>query len=83
MSLHLVFNTAGLKSCLARRLTDEPVVLLGDGVYEITDSTVNCYALREDAETRGVADTSQAKLIDYADLVTLTIDHPPSISWAD
>ena len=33
MSLHLVFNSAGYAACRQRKLSDDPIILLGDGVY--------------------------------------------------
>ena len=84
MSLHLVFTLAGLEHCQKRRHAGEPVVLLGDGVYGISEAIDNCYILQPDAQNRGVTPSVQApQFIDYETFVQLTIDHHPSVSWTD
>ena len=84
MSLHLVFTLQGLESCLLRRQPAEPIVLLGDGTYALSQIDIECFVLREDAAARGI--TSNGKNIhgiDYAEFVELSTDHSPVVSWAD
>ena len=84
MSLHLVFTLQGLESCLQRRQPAEPIVLLGDGAYALSQSDIECFVLREDAAARGI--TSNGKNIhgiDYAEFVELSTNHNPAVSWAD
>ena len=84
MTLHLVFNLQGLESCLQRRQPADPIVLMGDGTYALSQSDIECFVLREDAAARGI--TSNGKNIhgiDYAEFVQLSTDHNPVVSWAD
>ena len=84
MTQHLVFDLQGLERCLQRRQPAEPIVLLGDGTYAISQSYLECFVLREDAAARGI--TSNGKNIhgiDYAEFVELSTNHNPVVSWAD
>jgi|TARA_B110000977_G_scaffold12695_1_gene16134 sulfur relay protein TusB/DsrH len=85
MSLHLVFNTAGYEACLKRKLSDDPIILLGDGVYCATQlEGGNIHALEIDAQVRGMSlAQSKAKPIDYDAFVALTELHSPVVSWAE
>ena len=84
MSVHLVFNLTGLGHCQQRRQADEPIVLLGDGVYGASTAISNCFVLEQDAIARGVAPNLRAvQFIDYDAFVTLTVKHHPSVSWVD
>ncbi len=84
MTLHLIFNPQGLVSCLQRRDTADPMVLLGDGTYALTQSDIECFVLSEDAAARGVTGNSKnIRSIDYAELVELSMNHSPVVSWAD
>ena len=84
MTLHLVFNLQGLESCLQRRQPAEPIVLLGDGTYALSQSDIECFVLREDAAARGIISNGKYIYdIDYAEFVELSTDHNPVVSWAD
>ncbi|MEM6999673.1 MAG: hypothetical protein AAF529_02730 [Pseudomonadota bacterium] len=78
MTLHLAFSLQGLTACLQRRRPDEPLVLMGDAVYE--NSTIeNGYRLVTDLEQRGLPLSGDT--VDYTDLVQMTVTHSPVISW--
>lgn len=85
MSLHLVFNSAGYNACRLRKLCDDLIILLGDGVYCASLSGEdNIYVLEIDAQVRGVTFTqSIARLIDYNAFVALTELHSPIVSWVE
>jgi len=84
MTLHLVFNPQGFASCLQRRDPADPMVLLGDGTYALTQSDVECFVLKEDAAARGITSNGKnLRNIDYAELVELSMNHGPVVSWAD
>ena len=85
MSLHLVFNSAGYKACQLRRLNDDPIILLGDGVYCASSNREgNTYLLEIDARVRGIASLNkEANLIDYTAIIALTELYSPVVSWAE
>tara|TARA_B100000900_G_scaffold405166_1_gene414410 strand:- start:1136 stop:1390 length:255 start_codon:yes stop_codon:yes gene_type:complete len=84
MSLHLVFSRQGLASCLPRRHSEDPIVLFGDGIYALLENDIECLLLLEDAIARGISiNSNTARAIDYAELVKLTLNHTPIVSWAD
>jgi sulfur relay protein TusB/DsrH len=65
--------------------------LLGDGVYaakQLTQSPVPAAAIdmmASDAEARGITESEQGGIscIDYKQLVGLTEEHSPVVSWHD
>ena len=91
MSLHLIFSPTGAKACLSRWSPDDSLVLLGDGVYaanQLTQSPVPAAAIdmmASDAEARGITESEQGGIscIDYKQLVGLTEEHSPVVSWHD
>lgn len=85
MSLHLIFGRAGYEACTLRKLGNDPIILLGDGVYCINlfDGD-NIHVLEIDAQVRGVSlKQSKASPIDYDAFVALTAVHGPIVSWAE
>ncbi len=76
-SLHLVFNAAGLDSCLKLRNQQDEIVLLGDAVFH--DEEAQFKAIAEDCVLRGVSHTNT---IGMDDLVELTTAHSPIVSWS-
>lgn len=85
MTLHLVFNSAGFAACQQRKMSDDPIILLGDGVYcaHRLDED-NIYALEIDAQVRGVSlAQSTVSPVDYDTFVALTAVHSPIVSWAE
>ena len=78
MTLHLVFSQQGLTACLQRRMPDEPLVLMGDAVYE-NSKIENGYRLFTYIEQRGLPLSRDT--LDYTDLVQLTVMHSPIVSW--
>jgi sulfur relay protein TusB/DsrH len=91
MSLHLVFSSQGMRSCLARWSPDDCLILIGDGVYganhfEQTIVEASAVAvLDSDAQARGVSGSEHRSLrrIDYMEFVCLTEQHSPIVSWKD
>ena len=91
MSLHLVFTTQGMRSCLARWSPDDRLILIGDGVYganHIEQTSVGASAiavLDSDAQARGVSSSEHHSMrrIDYMEFVRLTEQHSPIVSWKD
>lgn len=84
MTLHLVFSRKGYESCVARRHPKDPIILFGDGAYALLENDIKCLVLGEDAIARGIAvDAHHATSIDYAEVVKLTLNHAPVVSWAD
>ena len=86
MSLHLIFSRQGLTSCLPRRQSEDPIVVFGDGIYALleNENNIECFVLKEDAIARGIPiNSSTAHAIDYAEVVKLTLNHSPVVSWAD
>ena len=82
MSLHMVFSTAGWAACQARRLPEDVVLFIGDGVY-CARSDTPAYALSEDLDIRGVSAVDTVTTIDYAQMVELCTQHQPIVSWKD
>jgi sulfur relay protein TusB/DsrH len=84
MSLHLVFTTAAWQACQDLKKADDGIVLLGDGAYLAgqIDQTERVYVLQEDLEVRGLAEKSKVACISYAQLVELTIEYNPIVSWS-
>lgn len=91
MSLHLVFSSQGIRSCLARWSPNDCMILIGDGVYganqiEQTNLKASAVAiLNSDAQARGVSGSEHLGLrrIDYMEFVRLTEQHSPIVSWKD
>ena len=91
MSLHLVFSSQGMRSCLARWSPNDCLILIGDGVYgakNLEQTNVGAFAvavLASDAQARGVSGSEHRSLrrIDYMEFVRLTEQHSPIVSWKD
>jgi sulfur relay protein TusB/DsrH len=85
MSLHLVFTRAGYVSCLQRKLPDDPVILIADGVYVSPSTALGLtHALERDAKIRGVnLEKNKVNPIDYDAIVSLTEKHTPIVSWSE
>jgi sulfur relay protein TusB/DsrH len=65
-------------------MDEDPIVLLGDGVYAQAaapaDMTV---VLADDGLVRGVKTLPELRDVDYSQLVQLTVEHAPVVSWND
>ena len=95
--LHIVnqspFASTVLQQCIARIHHDDGLVLLEDGVYSATSqhscaqdisNIKHCYAIKNDLLARGISLNNvldNIQLIDYDELVKLTIEYPLSHSW--
>ena len=84
MSLHLVFSTLGWQDCQRLMKPQDGVVLLGDGAYLARQAFQHghVFVLQEDLDVRGVRDQIQVPGISYDQLVELTIQHKPIVSWS-
>ncbi len=87
MSLHLVFSVQGFHACQRRLHANDSQYLLGDVNYAWSQAAqvaeITSYLLAADAKTRGISLDISAPLthIDYPDLVSLTVEHEPVVSW--
>ncbi len=83
MSLHLVFSTLGWQSCQKLVKPEDGVVLMGDGAYLARQlfQHKSVFVLQEDLEVRGLHEQTEVSGISYAQLVELTIQHKPVVSW--
>lgn len=84
MSLHLVFSTTGWQSCQGRIKPDDGIVLLGDGAYLSMqlDQHNHVFVLQDDLEVRGLTEESRVPGVSYKQLVELTIQYNPIVSWS-
>jgi len=84
MSLHLVFSSTGWQACQDLIKPDDGIVLLGDGAYLAgqIDQYEHIHVLQEDLEVRGLTEKSRVIGISYAQLVELTIQYNPIVSWS-
>lgn len=78
----MVFSAAGWTACQQRRLQQDTVLFIGDGVYSAPGSSP-AYALAEDLIVRGVTPADNITAIDYAQMVALCTQHQPIVSWKD
>lgn len=91
MSFHLVFSERALNSCLLRKQPEDPILLIGNGVYAChqcladTSGEHRILALAPDAEARGInaSQLGSIKSIDYTEFVSMTEQHAPIVSWKD
>lgn len=64
---------------------NDALLLAGDGVYGVNHPAIeqlsNVYALAEDCSTRGIQRQSKIQYIDYVEMVALTEQHNPIITW--
>ena len=94
--LHIIqtspFNTDLLARLARRALPHDAFLLVGDGCYAIANpeqlmaAIPDCgalYMLESDARARGLhhQQSTVVELIDYDRFVTLSIEHPQSITW--
>jgi sulfur relay protein TusB/DsrH len=89
--LHIItqshFQHAALKECLTIIAVGDSLLLLADGVYatlthEITQYQITCYVIREDVQSRGLEERQGFTYIDYAEMVDLTDQHHPIMTWS-
>jgi sulfur relay protein TusB/DsrH len=82
VTVHLVFSKRGLAACSAVRRAQDPVVLLGDGVYAHAAADPEVRILDEDLTIRGIV-THAATTVTYDALLELCAQHTPIVSWND
>ncbi|MBM4203758.1 MAG: hypothetical protein FJ194_06345 [Gammaproteobacteria bacterium] len=79
-ALHLIFSSAGLKSCLLRSNPNDVLLLLQDGVH--AKAPEGASVLREHAVARGIESQFLAsQFVDWDDMVRLTASCSPVVSW--
>ena len=90
MALHLIYSVQGLNACLLRRCTNDPILLLGDGVYasrnwpETSIPKAHARMLAADCQARGIDSVFESiETVDYAGFVELTEQYSPIVSWKD
>jgi sulfur relay protein TusB/DsrH len=82
--LHIVNRQAALAACLTLRAAGEPLVLIEDAVYcALKEVSGPCYVQKRDLIARGLEQRVHAsiRIMDDAELVGLTIDHTPAVTW--
>lgn len=79
----MVFNASGWRACRKRLLRSDSVVLLGDATYLSLQQMdhANICALEEDLNVRGISGQCVVPVLDYNELVNLTVQHKPIVSW--
>ena len=77
-TLHLVNSLAALERCRTRSGPADVIVLMHDGCYANTDKN-GAWLLHSHAQARGVEPGERG--IDYDELVTLTEQHTPIVTW--
>lgn len=79
----MVFTASGWRACHERLLGADTVVLLGDATYLSLQKMdhVNICALEEDLDVRGIRGQCVVPVLDYKDLVDLSVQHKPIVSW--
>ncbi len=84
MSLHLVFSKPGWQACQRLTKPEDVVVLLGDGAYLARQAFQHrhVFVLQEDLDVRGIHAHTELRGITYAQLVELTVQHKPVVSWS-
>tara|TARA_R100001377_G_scaffold69223_1_gene44531 strand:- start:3811 stop:4092 length:282 start_codon:yes stop_codon:yes gene_type:complete len=90
-TLHTVNKTAAddaLAACLKVASSGDSVLLIEDGVYQASKLAGNpqtralkLFALREDADARGISLPATVTAIGYAQFVELACEHQRSVSW--
>lgn len=89
--LHIVsrspFSSTALYDCISHASKDCAILLIGSGVYAlehphlINSPSSKIYAIYEDAQSRGLDTRTDIRYIDYAEMVSLTAQHHPILTW--
>lgn len=89
-TLHLITGEPDYSLLCTLMNQDDEVVLLSEGVYELAPLRYHLNkqkwqkqirVLRIDFTLRGLIEDGSTALIDYSDLVTLTLQSTRSITW--
>jgi len=83
-TLHLIFSTKGLQSCLEIAHSDDGLLLIEDGVYVVLECHErHLHVIRDDLVARGLQNhhDDNVQLIDYGSMVELVANHQPIVSW--
>ena len=85
-TLHLIFNQAGLKSCVTLKGDEDQVILIGDGVYQFQSDLAGfdqkgLFILEDDYLARGLPPDEALNLITYTQMVDLCAKCTPIVSW--
>ena len=76
-TLHLISSPAGLERCLSRCAEGDVIVAMHDGCYAKLPE--GSHRLSEHAAARGLPPKPHD--IDYDELVKLTVEHQPVVTW--
>ncbi|MBB5320605.1 sulfurtransferase complex subunit TusB [Marinobacter oulmenensis] len=84
--LNKVPDQPRFRACLQSVSSSDTLVLIEDGVIALSDEgqtlPEHCLALADDVRARGLSEkTPDARLIDHAALVELTVQHSRIICW--
>ena len=83
MTIHLIQRSIAYESCLKVALTDDTLVLMGEGVMAVLAGAENCLATRTDVIARAVEKRlpDSIQLLSDQELVVLCAQHAPIVSW--
>ena len=87
MSLHLVKSTTGYLSCLNIATEQDAVLLLNDATYLLCQQQTplhpHIFALETDLAARNILHNvpNTLTIIDYSQMVELSIQHNNSMTW--
>lgn len=83
--LHIVSSPDALDACFSSVLTEDAVILIGDGVYAIQndsfDSQIPVYTLESDLAARGIPAATNVMPTDISQFVALVVQHANSVTW--
>lgn len=83
---HSLFKSRSASAGLALLTPGDAVLLVGDGIYSVMHEDVlahaHIYALTDDRVTRGLKEHDHVRYIDYAEMVSLTEQHTPIVTWS-
>lgn len=88
-TLHIVSKSPGhprFRECLAMVDTNDVVLLTGNGVAALADTSIEVpsplYALQDDIQARALTpDSARCRVIGFDEMVALTIQAQRVISW--
>ena len=90
--LHIIerspYTSTALSECLSFAQPSSELLLIGGGVYAITqellhkNNDLKVFAIREDVEARGIEKKAGIDYIDYAGMVLLTERNSPIMTWS-
>ena len=83
--LHIISNPNAISDCTVHLEDDDAVILIGDGIYGLTNpnlgSRVPVFALESDLVARGILATSNVTPTKMSQFVALVVEHASSVTW--